>query len=167
MAYVGAEGALSRRVMKAGDFIMAADCAIGSEWVAANYALLTQVVRGEWGFEGFILSDIHLNGNANQLDKMLRAGCDALLNTSYGVKLTPTDTESPTAQYLLRRSIKNVSYTLVNSNLMQGAAPGSRIHYSPAPWLVWLTAADVLIGLAVAVMAILVAVYSRREDAQS
>lgn len=167
VAYVDTEGTLSRRVMKAGDFIMAADCAIGSEWAAANYALLTQVVRGEWGFEGFILSDIHLNGNANQLDKMLRAGCDALLNTSYGVKLTPTDIESPTANYLLRRSIKNVSYTLVNSNLMQGAAPGSRIHYSPAPWLVWLTAADVLIGLAVAVMAILVAVYSRREDVQS
>ena len=47
---------------------------------------------------------------------------------------------------------------------MQGAAPGSRIHYTPAPWMVWLTAADVLIGLAVAVMAVLVAVRSWRED---
>lgn len=163
VAYVDAEGTLSRCVMRAVDFIMAADCAIGSEWTAANYALLTQVVRGEWGFEGFILSDIHLNGNANQMDKMLRAGCDALLNTSYGVKLTPTDTESPTARCLLRRSVKNVSYTLVNSNLMQGAAPGSRVHYSPAPWMICLIAGDVIAGTIVAGMGALVAVCSWQE----
>ena len=167
VAYLDAAGTLSQRVMRAGCFIMAGDCAIGSEWTASNYALLTKVVRGEWGFQGFILSDIHLNGNGAQLDKMLRAGCDALLTTSYGAKLLPTDTQSPTAQHLLRRSIKNISYVLANSNLMQGAAPGSRIHYSPAPWVIWLTAADVLIGLAVATMAILVAVYSRQEDVQS
>ncbi len=164
VAYVDGDGALSRRTMRAGDFIMAGDCAVGSEWAAANYALLTQVVRGEWGFQGFILSDIHLNGNGAQLDKMLRAGCDALLTTSYGARLLPTDTQSPTARHLLRRSLKNISYVLANSNLMQGAAPGSRIHYAPAPWMVWLTAADVLIGLAVAVMAVLVAVRSWRED---
>ena len=164
VASVDAEGVLSKHVMKAGDFVMAADCAIGSEWTATNYALLTQVVRGEWGFEGFILSDIHLNGNANQIDKMLRAGCDALLNTSYGVKLTPTDFESPTARYLLRRSIKNVSYALVNSNLMQGVAPGSRIHYAPAPWMVCLIVADIIACLSVLTMGGFVVICSYREQ---
>lgn len=165
VSYVDAAGRPARRVMKAGDFIMAGDCAVGSEWTAANYALLTQVVRGEWGFQGFILSDIHLNGNGAQVDKLLRAGCDGLLTTDYGVKLLPTDTQSPTAQHLLRRSIKNVSYVLANSNLMQGVAPGSRIHYSPAPWMVWLAAADVLIGLAVAAMGGFLAVCFWREGA--
>lgn len=163
VAFVDEGGRLTRRVMGAGDFIMVGDCAVGSEWTAASYPLLTQVVRGEWGFQGFILSDIHLNGNGAQLDKLLRAGCDALLNTSYGVKLSPTDTESPTARHLLRASIKNACYMLVNSSLMQGALPGSRIHYSPAPWMVWLAAADVLTGLGVAAMGVLVAVRSWRE----
>lgn len=163
VAYVDAAGRRTQRVMGAGNFIMAGDCAVGSEWTAASFALLTQVVRGEWGFQGFILSDIHLNGNGAQLDKMLRAGCDALLTTNYGAKLLPTDTQSPTARHLLRRSVKNVSYVLANSNLMQGAAPGSRIHYSPAPWAVWLAAADALIGLAVAAMGVVVAVSSWRE----
>lgn len=163
VAYIDGEGRRFQRTMRAGDFIMAGDCAIGSEWTAANYALLTQVVRGEWGFEGFILSDIHLNGNGNQLDKMLRAGCDALLTTGYGRKLLPTDIESPTARHLLRRSIKNVSYVLVNSNLMQGAAPGSRIYHSPAPWMVGLIVGDAAAGLAVAGMGTLVAVCSWRE----
>lgn len=163
VSYVDAAGGLARRTMAAGDFIMAGDCAIGSEWTAASYALLTQVVRGEWGFQGFILSDIHLNGNGAQLDKLLRAGCDALLNTNYGAKLLPTDTQSPTARHLLRRSVKNASYVLVNSNLMQGVAPGSRIRYSPAPWMVWLTAADALAGLAVAGMGAAVAAASWRE----
>ncbi len=114
---------------------MAGDCAIGSEWTAANYALLTQVVRGEWGFQGFILSDIHLNGNGEQLDKLLRAGCDALLTTSYGVKLLPTDTKSPTAQHLLRNSVKNISYTLVNSNLSR--APPRAHEFTTPPRLGW------------------------------
>ena len=162
VTYVDAAGRPARRAMAAGDFIMAGDCAIGGEWTAANYALLTQVVRGEWGFQGFILSDIHLNGNGAQLDKLLRAGCDALLNTNYGAKLLPTDTQSPTARHLLRRSVKNISYVLANSNLMQGVAPGSRIHYSPAPWMVWLIAADVLAGLAIAAMGIFLAARSRR-----
>ncbi len=166
VAYVDAAGRPARRVMKAGDFIMAGDCAVGSEWTAANYALLTQVVRGEWGFQGFILSDIHLNGNGAQVDKLLRAGCDGLLTTNYGAKLLPTDTQSPAARHLLRRSIKNVSYVLVNSNLMQGVAPGSRVHYSPAPWMVWLIAADALIGLAVAAMGVLLAVCAWREGAR-
>lgn len=163
VAYTNDQGELSYRTMKAGDFIMAGDCAIGSEWSAANYALLTQIVRGEWGFQGFILSDMHLNGNGNQLDKMLRAGCDALLTTAYGTKLLPTDTDSPTAKHLLRNSIKNVSYVLTNSNLMQGAAPGFHLHYSPAPWVVCLIAGDVLVGVIVASMGALLAVYSWRE----
>lgn len=167
VAYLDASGRLSRRTMKAGNFIMAGDCAIGSEWTAANYALLTQVVRGEWGFEGFILSDIHLNGNGEQLDKLLRAGCDALLTTSYGAKLFPTDTKSPTAQHLLRNSIKNVSYTLVNSNLMQGAAPGARIRYSPAPWMICLAIGDTIVGATVAAMGILVTVCSWKEREHS
>ena len=165
VSYVDAEGRPAQRVMRAGSFIMAGDCAVGGEWTAASYALLTQVVRGEWGFEGFILSDIHLNGNGAQLDKLLRAGCDGLLATDYGVKLLPTDTQSPTARHLLRRCVKNLSYVLTNSNLMQGAAPGSRIQDAPAPWLVWLTAADVLAGLAVAAMAGAVAVRSWQERA--
>jgi len=161
--YVDREDKLTQRTMRAGDFIMAGDCAIGSEWTAANYALLTQIVRGEWGFQGFILSDIHLNGNGAQLDKLLRAGCDGLLTTNYGVKLLPTDIQSPTAQHLLRRSMKNISYVLANSNLMQGVAPGSRIHYSPAPWMVWLITADIVIGLAVVGMGSFVAVRSWQE----
>lgn len=163
VAYLNSAGILSRRTMKAGNVIMAGDCAIGSEWAATNYALLTQVVRGEWGFQGFILSDIHLNGNGKQLDKLLRAGCDVLLTTSYGVKLAPTDTRSPTAIHLLRNSIKNVSYTIVNSNLMQGAAPGARIHNALSPWMVCLIAGDVVIGMVVAAMGILIAVRTWQE----
>ncbi len=160
VAYLDAAGTLSRCTMSAGCFIMAGDCSVGSEWTATSYALLTQVVRGEWGFQGFILSDIHLNGNGAQLDKMLRSGCDVLLNTNYGAKLLPTDMRSPTTQHLLRRSIKNVSYVLANSNLMQGVAPGSCIYYSAAPWMVWLIVADVLIGIAVAAMGVLLVMRS-------
>lgn len=144
------DGTLKSRTMRAGDFIIAGDSAVGPSWTAANLGLLTQVVRGEWGFQGFIISDMHLNGNGNQVDIMLRSGCDALMSTGYGEKLYPLDYASPTGQYLLRNAIKNICYTQVNSNLMQGAAPGSIIEYAMSPWQVWLIVGDIAVGLLLA-----------------
>ena len=132
------EGVVKTRTMRAGDFIMVADSAVGVDWAAASYELLTLVVREEWGFQGFIISDMSLNTNQNRVDKMLRAGSDALMSTSYGKKANAGDFTSPTGLSLLRRAVKNMCYTTVNSGLTQGASPGSTIHYSMAPWEVGL-----------------------------
>ncbi len=141
------EGTAKTRTMRAGDFIMTADGAVGADWAATSYELLDQVVRGEWGFQGTIISDMSLNSNNNRIDKMLRSGCDSLMSTAYGKKVNSGDYTSATGLMQLRRAIKNISYTTVNSNLTQGAAPGSTIHYSMAPWERGLCAANITAGL--------------------
>ncbi len=141
------EGALRSRTMRAGDFIMTADCAVGADWSSTNYELLTCVVRGEWGFQGTIISDMGLNSNDSRVDKMLRSGCDLLMSTSYGKKAHVQDYSSPTGQTLLRRAIKNICYTTVNSNLTQGATPGSVIQSSMAPWQVCLLVINTILAL--------------------
>ena len=163
--YIGEEDGLMTRTMRAGDFLMAGDCAVGPLWSAANPALLTGVVRGEWGFQGAIISDMLLNGSDSQVDRLLQAGCDLLMSTASGTPLNATDFQSPAGQRLLRTAVKNLCYTLVNSNLMQGAAPGSLIESSPAPWEICLAVFNGAVALALAAMAgILVwtAWYARR-----
>lgn len=146
--YTDAEtGAAKLKTMRAGDFIMTGDCAVGSYWTSTCYGLLNGVVRGEWGFQGFIISDINLNANPNRVDMLLRSGSDALMSTPYGKRVNVQDAASPTAVSLLRRAVKNICYTLVNSNVMQGVPPGSVVHYAAAPWKVGLTVFDVISGL--------------------
>lgn len=140
-------GALKIKTMRAGDFIMTGDCAVGTDWTSTNYELLTNVVRGEWGFQGVIISDININSNSNRIDKMLRAGCDLLMSTPNGRKANAGDYSSPTGQALLRQAVKNLCYTTVNSNLMQEAAPGSVIRYGLSSWKVFLIAGDAAAGV--------------------
>lgn len=164
--YIGQEdGTMRSRTMRAGDFLMAGDCAVGPLWSAANPALLTGVVRGEWGFQGTILSDMHLSGSDSQVDRLLQAGCDLLMSTPSGTPLNATDYQSPNGQHLLRTAVKNLCYTLVNSNLMQGAAPGSLIQSSPAPWEICLAVFNGIVALSLVTMTVLLvwtAWYARR-----
>jgi len=156
---------IKTRTMRGGDCIMTGDCAVGTYWTATNYELLTQVIRGEWGFQGFILSDMNLNSNSNRVDMMLRSGCDALMSTSYGEKGNAQDFASATGVMRLRNAIKNICYSTVNSNLMQGAAPGSTIHYAISPWKVWLILGDITAGVPMLVGGVWL--WRRRRDEKS
>lgn len=129
---------LSTKVMRAGDFLMASDSAIGAEWSAANYALLSGVVRGEWGFEGAVISDMHMEANANLVDNLLRAGGDLLMSININRSANAQDYTSPTGLSLIRRAIKNGCYVLVNSNLTQGMPPASMVEYGLSGWMIWV-----------------------------
>lgn len=158
---------MKTRTMRAGDCIMVGDCAVGTYWTATNYELLTQVIRGEWGFQGFVLSDMNLNSNSNRVDMMLRSGCDILMSTSYGGKANAQDFASATGVMRLRNSIKNICYSTVNSNSMQGAAPGSTIQYAISPWKLWLIAGDIIAALLLFVSSVLLWVRRRDETIKS
>lgn len=142
---------LLSRTMRAADFVMASDSAIGGEWCAANYALLTQVLRGEWGFEGCVVSDMHNAVTAPILEKILRAGCDTLMSTNSGNTDIFSRQASATTLHRLRTAVKNVCYRLVNSNLMQGIPPSASFQYGLSSWRI------ALIALNACVFALLIA----------
>ena len=60
------------------------------------------------------------------------------------------DYDSPTARSAMRTAIHNIAYAVVNSNALQGYAPGAvqKIHMSP--WQIGLYVADVVIALLLA-----------------
>ena len=79
---------------------------------------------------------------------MVRSGNDMWMGANMG-NACAYDMVSPTAQTAMRNAIHNILYAYVNSNLMQGMAPGSSAYYAMSPWEIALIAVDVVVGLLV------------------
>ena len=54
------------------------------------------------------------------------------------------DLDTATAQWSVRRAIKNIAYTVVNSSAYNGVAPGSYAYYDMSPWRIALIIAVVI-----------------------
>ncbi len=106
---------------------------LGDTWAGASRALLTEVLRDEWGFQGMVVTDSAM-GNTSWMDinLALRAGGDMML-CLMGVNL---DSSTNTAQQEMRRACHNILYTQANSAAVAAAADTSPY------WLVLLVALD-------------------------
>ena len=89
---------------------------LGTTWAGAGKALMTDVLRTEWGFEGVAVTD-WVNPGTMPVNAGLRAGNDLWLgkNTSYSAgsayRETPDD-----VHYLLRQACKRILVAAANSN---------------------------------------------------
>lgn len=126
--------------------LMTAMNSIGSEFCGNSYALLTQLLRDEWGFRGMVVTDMTLPNEYKSLEEAYRVGNDVWM---YLMK-TSMDFSTPTAKWAARNAVHNICYAVVNSGTYNNVAPGAYIYYDISPWAVWLIVANVVIWLAVA-----------------
>lgn len=73
------------------------------------------------------------------------------------------DNSSPTALSVFRDKVKNLAYTVVNSNAVQGLCAGAIISYGMSPWAVWLLVADIAIGVLLAAGVVWIVLRARDE----
>ncbi len=131
---------------------------IGTVWTGGSYELLTEVLRGEWGFRGMVVTDYNYATPYMNVNLMIRAGGDLNL-TQKGL---PDAAETPTQVTSLRRAAKNILYTVANSNAMNGYGPDVIYRYVMPAWEVWLIVIDAVVAAGMAVWTVLLIRTARR-----
>ena len=123
--------------------VMSSYSRLGNTWAGASKALLTDVLRNEWGFHGMVVTDSAM-GNTNWIDVNLtiRAGGDMML-CLMGVKL---DSSSNTAQQAMRRACHNILYTQANSIAIAAAVDNAPY------WLILLAIVDSILLIAIVLL---------------
>ena len=126
------KGTVSTKQMNACTGVMSSFNYVGAEWSGGRRSLCTNVLRDEWGFKGCVITDFNLYGYMDK-NAALYGGTDLELTYS---AMTPAfqGTNTATVVSQLRESMHRALYTVVNSNAMQGMAPGSKVNYGIAPW---------------------------------
>ncbi len=126
------------------DAVMSTSTRIGTIWNGASYPLITNVLRGEWGFDGVVVTDIVTNGIFNSEafiyaggNMMLEGGMgmtpqgadldifvldeegDPVIDESTGDGVIDPDKITATKVSAMREASKAILYTVCNSNSMQ------------------------------------------------
>lgn len=95
--------------------VMSAFNFYGTEPAGASSEVLNNILRDEWGFRGFVLTDYYGVYGYQDADRMVRNGNDCML-VAYDTETNHmTDTKSATSVKAMREACKNIMYTVVNS----------------------------------------------------
>lgn len=125
--------------------IMSSFNRIGAVWAGGSAALMHDVLREEWGFEGAAVTDFNLYDYMYPDQAWAAQGTDLML-TFENFK-TVEDSESDFAQQNMRFAAHNVLYTVANSNALNGVEPGATLSYTPAGWEVAVTVSTIILTL--------------------
>ena len=112
---------------------------VGVVWTGAHEGLMNNILRGEWGMDGFALTDYSNNGDTYDIFLGIMAGTDSWDNSNAGPmtrvdKLKRYDiTQDPALALRMREATHRILYTVANSNAMNGMAPSSKI-VAVIPW---------------------------------
>lgn len=119
---------------------------IGNTYAGADSALLQTVLRGEWGFKGFVLTDYFGGYGYQNADQEVRAGNDSMLATT---KITNHITDkSATSVKAMRQAAHNILYTAANSwQYANGEPKVATPIWKTAMYVAWGVTAVLVIGL--------------------
>lgn len=130
--------------------IMAAMNRVGMKWAGNHYGLMTNVVRGEWGFDGILITDqasfpeafpaLAIRGG-------LEGGMDLYLNSGTDNWQIDGYKDNATVMTQLRNASKHILYAVANSFAMNGISSTATVVGVMPLWQKWLVAADIIIAV--------------------
>lgn len=156
-------GTISEKVIRGSMGIMSSFNRIGSVWAGAHDGLLVNVARNEWNFNGGIVTDMNLYTHMRPVDSIMHGG-DTILAVwpAEGWRNHLGDVEMDLTNAALLNAMVESShhllYLIVNSNAVQGIAPGTIILYDMSPWRVAMIAVNIVIYTLLAACAVWIVV---------
>ena len=106
---------------------------------------MNNVLRGEWGFRGMVITDFNLFEYMYP-EQGMEAGSDLMLTIAPMKQFV--DGKSPWSLSVQRNAMHNILYTVANSSAMNNVAPGAEMKYHMATWEIVRIIVDViLVGL--------------------
>lgn len=113
------------RKIRANQAVMTAFNRIGTTWTGASYPLLTGILRNEWAFNGFVITDNANTGVFMDGYQMIEAGGDAKLTSLADSARFDYDKNDAATYHYGREAMHRILYTMANSKAMNGAMPGT------------------------------------------
>jgi beta-glucosidase len=123
---------------------------IGCTWVSASKGLLTEVLRNEWGFQGWVNTDMASNELYHRWEEGVLAGTDLMLNTTetaYADLNAKNISGDATMMKAVHEAMHHTLAPYVNSNLMNGIAKDTELVYVTTWWQKALIGVDIGFGV--------------------
>ncbi len=117
---------------------------------AESPELLQNVLRGEWGFHGCVITDCVMAATTQNIDRSLRAGNDLILTFLGNMQAGTATRDTVAGHHALRAASHNILYMVANSNALQTCYP------MPYGWVIGLRVIQVVL------VALFVLYYVRR-----
>ena len=139
--------------------IMSSFNRIGATWAGASKALLTDLLRTEWGFVGSVITDMY-DGNAEWMseEQGLIAGQDTWLSVPFGGSPSLSDEalESPTIQKYMRIACEHIINTLAQATVSPADVPADWFYHVALP-------IDIVVGVLIVGYAVFIIVWTIRK----
>lgn len=87
---------------------------LGGSWTGGNYALITEILRDEWGFKGTVITDWCVGTGDMTVERGIHGGNDIWLSPQPRCN-NGLDESSIVSWTLARRSAKNLLYSICNT----------------------------------------------------
>ena len=135
---------------------------IGDVPAYANSDLLNDVLRGEWGFEGMVITDYFGSYGYMISDNCLRNGNDLMLG--YGsYESNELDSSSATLVNAMRQACKNILYTVANSGYYADGETTEAVNHMDELFKTVNTAAIAILGVLELALLIQLALQVRKQ----
>ena len=146
--------------------VMAGMNRVGPRWCGGHIGLLTEVLRNEWGFEGFVMTDSITSGIDAYADILegLEAGTDMWQNTSNSRYKLKGGQLTYGVRARFRTAAERILRTVSRSNAMNGIGKDTTMKYSSPAWRL-LRIVVILLSVLISLLCLLYAVKKARSEA--